>query len=109
MFSEGLLLQLDGPYIWHPSDDVVMDFFIHFEDDLSHHTQSDFHSSFDGHPFEDAYFFYKEFHPLCLDFDRYHVMARPRQSEVHSTKKKFCHLRDSHWDLRTKRIFFLLL
>jgi hypothetical protein len=55
--------------IWRPGDDMVTDFFIPFEDDLSDHTQSDFQLSLDAYAFEDADLFYEDFQPLHSDFD----------------------------------------
>jgi hypothetical protein len=96
--AEGVSSYVYDSDVWQPGDDMVTDLFSPFEDNLSHHTQSGFHSSLDAHPFEDVDLFYKDFQPLCLDFDRYEVVASPRQSSFHSTKRKFCHLGDSHKD-----------
>jgi hypothetical protein len=62
-------------YVWQPGDDMVTNFFFPFEDDLSQHTQSDLQSSFGTYPFEDAYFFYEDFQPLCSYFEEYRDVA----------------------------------
>jgi hypothetical protein len=94
-------------YIWKPGDDMVTDLFIPFKDDLSQHTQSDLQSSLDTYPFEDADLFYEEFQPLCSDFDRHQVVANPKQSEVHTTKRKYFHVEILGRDLQTKKRRFL--
>jgi hypothetical protein len=74
IFSEDFFSNLNGPCIWQPDDYMVTDFFIPFEDNLSYHTQSDFHSSLDAHPFEDV----EVFRPLCSNFDRYQVIVEEK-------------------------------
>jgi hypothetical protein len=96
-------------YSWQPGDDMVANLFRPFEDDLSHHTQSDPRSSFGTYPFEDAYLFYEEFQLLCLDFEEYHEIATSEQSESHSSKRKYFHLGDFHGDSQGKRNCFSTL
>jgi hypothetical protein len=62
--------------VWQPSDDMVMDLFCPFEDDLWQH---DIHSSFNTYPFEDAYLFYEDSRPLCSDFEDYQDMDTAEQ------------------------------
>jgi hypothetical protein len=72
---------VSDPYIWHPSDDMIMDLFHPPEDDLSQYMKDDFQSSFescDAYPFEDSDLFYEEFQPpSCSDYDGHQVMANP--------------------------------
>jgi hypothetical protein len=60
-----------GLDIWQLDDDMVIDLYHPFEDDLSQHIQSDLHSSLDAYPFEDADLFREDFQPSCSDFDRH--------------------------------------
>ena len=57
--------------IWQLGDDMVIDLFLSFEDNLSQHTQSDLQSSFGTYPFDDVDLFYEDFQPLCLDLKEY--------------------------------------
>jgi hypothetical protein len=63
------------------------------------------------HPFEDGLTqrFQDDFQPPYSDFDRHQVMARPNQSEVHTTKHKYFHVETLGKDLQTKKIRFLSL
>jgi len=72
--SEDLFLQPDGPYMCQP-DDMVIDLFPPFEDDLTQHFQSDFRPSLLSY---DANLFCEDFQPSYLDFDRYYVVASPK-------------------------------
>jgi hypothetical protein len=72
----------------------------------SEHTQSNLQSSFGAYPFEDAYLFYEDFQPLCLDFEEYQDVAISGKSEVHYSKQKYFHLGDFHGGSQGKRLCF---
>jgi hypothetical protein len=78
-------------YDWDGDGDMITDLPDPFENDLSQHLQGD------AYHFGDEIFFYEYFQtssPLILE--EYQDIAIPRKSKVHSTKKKFCHIGDSH-------------
>jgi hypothetical protein len=63
------------------------------------------------HPFEDdlTQCFQDDFQPPYSNFDRHQVVAHPKQSEVHTTKKKYFHIENLGRDLYTNKIHFLSL
>jgi hypothetical protein len=63
------------------------------------------------HPFEDNLMqrFQDNFQPSCSNFDRHQVVACPKQSKVHSTKRKYFHVETLGKDLQTKKRRFLSL
>jgi hypothetical protein len=67
---------------WHPSNDMIIDF---FQDDSSQHTHEDFQP------------------PSFLDIDGYHVVANLEQSKVHATKRNNFHLESFYTNSWMKR------
>jgi hypothetical protein len=56
--------------------------------------------------FEDAYLFYEDFQPLCIDFEEYQDMDTSEQSNINSSKRKYFHLGYFHGDSQGKRRCF---
>jgi hypothetical protein len=89
---EGCFSYMDHPTIWHPDDNMSIDWSHPFKDDLSQCTHDDFRSYFescDVYPFEHSDSLCGEnFHPpSCSNLDKDKTMANPERSETHATKQ----------------------
>jgi hypothetical protein len=99
--------------VWHPDDDMIIDLFCPLRDDLSRYFQGDSQLSLgscDADPFGNADLFYEDFQPPSSSIlDEHQGVAIPNESEAHSTKQKYFHLRDFYKDSQMNRQHFYSL